>query len=97
MLNIDRSDRRVHEALALVYRDMKEYESSVEALNHAIELEPEYPDNYFNRGQSLYLAEAYEAAIEDYDQAPTPRPKPQSPNLLAWLGGEAWHDGRLGL
>ena len=69
VLAIDRSDRRVHEALALVHRDMTDYMASVEALTHAIELEPEYPDNYFNRGQSLYLAEQHQKAIEDYDTA----------------------------
>ena len=38
---------------ALVYRDMKNFKSSVEDYSLAIDLEEDYPDNYFARG--IYL------------------------------------------
>merc|ERR1719446_1054576 len=50
VLAIDKSDRRVYESRALVHRDMKNFKASVEDYTSAIELEGDYPDNYFARG-----------------------------------------------
>lgn len=47
----------------------RKYRMAIEAYDHAIALDPEYPDAYFNRGLACEALEEHQRAIEDYGRS----------------------------
>uniref|UniRef100_A0ACD5GZI5 Tetratricopeptide repeat protein n=1 Tax=Desertifilum tharense IPPAS B-1220 TaxID=1781255 RepID=A0ACD5GZI5_9CYAN len=45
---------------------LENYEQAIASYDRAIELQPDNPQLWYNRGNALYHAEAYEEAIASY-------------------------------
>jgi hypothetical protein len=49
--------------------DLNRYEEALESYSRALELKPDYPDAYNNRGITLHDLKRYEEALESYSRA----------------------------
>lgn len=59
----------MYESRGLVYFDMKNYIMALEDFDKAIEIQPEYPETYFHRGQTKNFLKKYDDAISDFKDA----------------------------
>jgi tetratricopeptide (TPR) repeat protein len=70
-LEIENSNTYIHQALASAYRAIGEYTLARQHIQHAIDLDPNNPINYYNYGNLLVDMAAYGDAKEMYEKAIT--------------------------
>jgi Tfp pilus assembly protein PilF len=59
----------LHHELALVYRDLEEYDYSLQHFNRALNLKPEFPEASNNLGTLYLLMGEWDSAIESFQAA----------------------------
>ena len=55
--------------LAYAYGELKKYDSAVREYSRYIELRPDNPAGYYNRGHDLYNQKEFKRALADFDRA----------------------------
>ncbi len=68
-VQLDTNNIYIHQALASVYRKLKEYEKAKEHLNIALALQSSNPVTYYNYGNVLVDMQEYQEAIQMYQKA----------------------------
>ncbi len=53
----------------LYLNKQKDFGAAVSSYDRTLQLQPDYPDAWYNRGNALYHLGRYEAAIDSYYQA----------------------------
>ena len=59
----------LHISRAHVNQRIEKYNLALEDYNKVIELRPDYPGLYFDRGLTMFALERYEEAVADYDKS----------------------------
>jgi regulator of sirC expression with transglutaminase-like and TPR domain len=71
LCRISKPDRRVYESRGIVYQDLNDHQRAVEDFTMAIRLGPDFPVDYFHRGESYLRLGKHELALQDFDYALT--------------------------
>ena len=65
---------------------MGKYDEAIQAYDRAIEINPQYTDAWYNKGETLRRQDKYDEAIQAYDKAIKINPQSQRPGAIkAWL------------
>jgi type IV pilus assembly protein PilF len=66
-IEVDPENADLHHELALVYRDLKEYDLSLTHFKKALSLRPKFPEAYNNLGTLYLLMSQWDLAIESFN------------------------------
>lgn len=68
-VELDARNPDLHHELALVYRDLEQYDLSLQHFKRALDLKPEFPEANNNLGTLYLLMEKWDSAIESFQAA----------------------------
>ena len=68
-LKIDPGDKILYNQLAYAYKDRREYDKAIDALDKYIAIAPNEPNPYDSRGEIFAAAGKFDLAVESYRQA----------------------------
>ena len=74
-LKIDPGDKILYNELAYAYKDMREYDKAIDALDKYIAIAPNEPNPYDSRGEIYAAAGKFDSAVASYRQALSKDPK----------------------
>ncbi|MCH7948058.1 MAG: protein kinase, partial [candidate division Zixibacteria bacterium] len=74
-LKIDPGDKLLYNLLAYAYKDMREYDKAIDALDKYIAIAPNEPNPYDSRGEIYAAAGKFDLAVAAYRQALTKDPR----------------------